>query len=109
MKTLQTLVAGLSLAVVIGQPLTVAAAPAGGEPAWLSEAFAEGAALDQAHALDETAMTDSRGQLAPLIGVVAGIAGLDLALMSFYWGYYIPTVSSGGGACTGCNTMYSQH
>jgi hypothetical protein len=30
-----------------------------------------------------------RGGFAPL-GVALGIAGLDMALMGFYWGVYVP-------------------
>lgn len=108
MKTLQTLTASLTLAVAMGQPLGAAAAPGAAGSDWLAASFADSAALEQAHPLDEAAMADSRGQMAPLIGVVAGIAGLDLALMGFYWGYYVPTVS-GGGSCTGCSALYSQH
>ena len=110
MKTLQTLTASLVFTVALGQPgLASAAAEPAAEP-WLVSAFAGDASLEQARPLDEQAMIENRGEMAPLIGVVAGIAGLDLALMGFYWGYYIPTVSSGGGSCSGCNSaLISQH
>jgi len=106
MKTLQAVAASLTLAVVMGQPLSAAADTPQAD--WLTGAFTEGVSLDQAQFLDQDAMSDGRGQAFPLMGVVAGIAGLDLALMSFYWGYYVPIVSSGGGLCHGCS-LYSQH
>ena len=39
--------------------------------------------------LDPIAMESTRGGLAPL-ALALGIAGVDLALMSFYWGIYVP-------------------
>ncbi|WP_435217008.1 hypothetical protein [Luminiphilus sp. nBUS_07] len=39
--------------------------------------------------LDPIAMESARGGLAPL-ALALGIAGVDLALMSFYWGIYVP-------------------
>lgn len=106
MKILQTLATSLTFAVAMGQPMGAAAASGSLDKEWLTASFADNAALQQAQPLDEAAMVESRGQMAPLIGVVAGIAGLDLALMGFYWGYYVPTISSFGGACTGCNLVF---
>jgi hypothetical protein len=37
-------------------------------------------------------METLRGGFAPL-GVALGIAGIDLALMGFYWGVYVPYYS----------------
>ena len=42
--------------------------------------------------LDVVQMETLRGGLAPL-GIALGIAGLDLALMGFYWGVYVPYYS----------------
>ena len=39
--------------------------------------------------LDPIAMESTRGGLGPL-ALALGIAGVDLALMSFYWGIYVP-------------------
>jgi hypothetical protein len=43
--------------------------------------------------LDPIAMESARGGLAPL-ALALGIAGVDLALMSFYWGIYVPHYAS---------------
>ena len=42
--------------------------------------------------LDVVQMETLRGGFAPL-GVALGIAGIDLALMGFYWGVYVPYYS----------------
>jgi len=39
--------------------------------------------------LDPIAMESTRGGLAPL-AIALGIAGVDLALMGFFWGVYVP-------------------
>ena len=39
--------------------------------------------------LDPIAMESTRGGLGPL-AIALGIAGVDLALMGFFWGVYIP-------------------
>jgi hypothetical protein len=39
-------------------------------------------------------MASTRGRFAPLMGVVLGIAAVDLALMGFYWGVYVPSYAS---------------
>lgn len=44
---------------------------------------------NQLLALDPVQLETLRGGLAPL-GVALGIAGLDMALMGFYWGVYVP-------------------
>ncbi len=40
--------------------------------------------------LDETALNDTRGTFAPMLGLVMGIAALDATLAGFYWGVYVP-------------------
>ena len=44
---------------------------------------------NQLLALDPVQLETLRGGFAPL-GVALGIAGLDMALMGFYWGVYVP-------------------
>ena len=39
--------------------------------------------------LDPIAMESTRGGLGPL-AIALGIAGVDLALMGFFWGVYVP-------------------
>ena len=39
--------------------------------------------------LDRIAMESTRGGVAPL-ALALGVAGLDIALMGFYWGVYVP-------------------
>ena len=52
--------------------------------------FAQTQILNNHHQpLDVVQMETLRGGFAPL-GMALGIAGLDLALMGFYWGVYVP-------------------
>lgn len=49
--------------------------------------------------LSPGAMHATQGELWPWI---IGITTLDLALASFFWGDYIPTITSPGGTCVNC-------
>jgi hypothetical protein len=40
--------------------------------------------------MGDAEMASTRGRFAPLMGVVLGVAAVDIALMGFYWGVYIP-------------------
>ena len=46
-------------------------------------------------------LEDATGRIAPLY-LALSIAGVDLALMGFFWGVYVPNYG-GGGSCAGCN------
>jgi hypothetical protein len=76
------------------------------EQAWLAEAFAgsPGAAVTS---LSASEMAQTRGKLAllPFIGLVVGT---DIALASFFWGVYVPTVG-GSGCGTICTSLVQQH
>ena len=98
--------AALAVASTIAQPAlaevslpgaaarTVVDTPADGD--LLASAF-EGAAFVDAHTLDEAAMRDTRGELWPFI---VSVVGVDLALSSYFWGVYVPTVGGGSGCVT---------
>ena len=76
----------------IGMPLLVASLSAVGASPDTKEKFGfdQAQMLDNQHQpLDVVQMESLRGGLAPL-GIALGIAGLDLALMGFYWGVYVP-------------------
>jgi hypothetical protein len=76
----------------IAMPLLVASLSAVGASPGTEEEFGfdQARMLDNHHQpLDVVQMETLRGGLAPL-GIALGIAGLDLALMGFYWGVYVP-------------------
>ncbi len=45
--------------------------------------------------LDPLAMESTRGGIAPL-AIALGVAGVDLALMGFFWGVYLPYYAPSG-------------
>lgn len=53
---------------------------------------------DSFDVLDASSMEDTRGELWPF---VLGVVGLDIAISTYFWGTYVPSVS-GGGSCTAC-------
>ena len=102
MRRAMRVTAGIALAsLLVAQGSLAGAVPErgsdGSEPFAL--AFAE-APREGLRILDEEALRDTEGALWPLIGAVVTI---DLALATFFWGAYVPTVTgSGGGLCTTC-------
>ena len=79
----------------IAVPLLAASLSAVGASKSLEDSagFEKTQALSNHHQpLDVVQMEMLRGGLAPL-GIALGIAGLDLALMGFYWGVYVPYYS----------------
>lgn len=101
MKIRQKMVAVLTLAV-LG---STAQAGESRQP-WLAEAFAGSADASVATlSAADMAQTQGRFALIPFIGLVVGT---DIALASFYWGVYVPTV--GGSSCgTLCSSLVQQH
>lgn len=81
--------------------------PVSGKQVVLS-AFGAGTVPANVDMLDETQMQETRGRLAPLV-VAATIAGLDLAMMSFFYGVYVPNYASHGGACATCSGSSINH
>ena len=73
----------------------------------LAQAF-DDAKSSNAKLLDAGVMRDTRGQVWPFI---AAVATFDLALASYFWGVYVPTVSAGGGGCMTCSwsALVAQH
>lgn len=67
--------------------------------ATLLEASFGGDTVNQLVVLDDSEMRETQGELWPFI---FGVATLDLALATFFWGAYVPTVSGTGGFCVGC-------
>ncbi|MEM1403099.1 MAG: hypothetical protein AAGG55_07205 [Pseudomonadota bacterium] len=72
----------------------------------LSAAFEGGLPAD-ASLLDNRAMEQTHGQLWPLVGGIAAIVGVDLALAGYFWGVYVP--SMGGGSCATCTIPTPSH
>jgi hypothetical protein len=67
----------------------------------LLEASFGGDTVNQLVVLDDTQMQETQGELWPFI---FGVATVDLALATFFWGTYVPTVSGSGAFCAGgCN------
>jgi hypothetical protein len=101
MKTLTTIGSSLALAAVILNPAAASAGTTGDAP-WMASAFGSSdSALEGATALSAQDLEASTGRWAPL-ALALGIAGVDLALISVYWGIYLPTYG-GGGSCAVCN------
>tara|TARA_R110000772_G_scaffold268721_1_gene398013 strand:+ start:2569 stop:2898 length:330 start_codon:yes stop_codon:yes gene_type:complete len=102
MKTLTAMSSSLALAALIFNPLAASAAPTQ-DPPWVASAFGSaGTVPDGATLLSAPELASSTGRLAPL-AIALGIAGVDIALMSFYWGIYVPQYGGGGGSCAVCN------
>ncbi len=103
MKKLSAIAAGLALATLVSQPVMAGAAPAGAHgPAWVSSAFGGVSPLTSgAEVLTDAELESATGRVAPLY-LALSIAGVDLALMGFFWGVYVPNYG-GGGSCAVCN------
>ncbi|MFU8766008.1 MAG: hypothetical protein ACNA7T_15875, partial [Haliea sp.] len=111
MKKLSGIAAGIALAALVSQPLAAAAAPTvADDVAWVNGAFGGvGSATTDIEFLDKATLEQSRGAFAPLAFAVATIT-IDFALLGFYYGIYIPTVSTSGGTCSGCSdALFSPH
>ena len=57
----------------------------------------EGGGLADSQRLDDTQMIGTRGEFWPMLAGVLGIAAVDIALQTYFWGTYVPSVSGGGG------------
>jgi hypothetical protein len=111
MKKLSGIAAGFALAALISQPLHAIAAPiTADDSSWINDAFGGvSSAATDIELLDKAALEQSRGAFAPLAFAVATIT-IDFALLGFYYGVYIPTVSTSGGTCSGCSdALFNQH
>lgn len=72
-----------------------------------AQAFA-GADASEIALMNESAMQETEGQLWPLVGGIAAIVGVDIALASYFWGVYVPS-SGGGGKCPTCTIPTPNH
>ena len=81
-------------------------APTDAEYLALAATF-EGGLPGEASLLDKRAMEQTHGQLWPLVGGIAAIVGVDLALAGYFWGVYVP--STGRGSCTTCTIPTPSH
>jgi hypothetical protein len=99
-----SLVGALTLSLLISAAAN--AAPAATEP-WLGDVV-DPSALPAVELLSDSEMASTHGRFAPL-ALIGVVVGADLALASFFWGVYIPTVYGGGGvACHTCSNL-SRH
>ena len=84
---MKTTFESLALLLLLTITAAVNAAPMNtGSPSHDPSAFIYEMPIEE---LDPIAMEITRGGLGPL-ALALGIAGVDLALMSFYWGIYVP-------------------
>lgn len=51
-------------------------------------------------AMNESDMAATQGEIWPLVGAIGAIVAVDLALQSYFFGTYVP--SMGGGSCATC-------
>ena len=104
MKKLSGIAAGVALTALISQPLVASASsPVAEDTAWANSAFGGVSSMPSgAEMLSGAELEDATGRLAPL-ALTFAIAGFDVALMSFYWGVYVPYYSGGGGCVGGCS------
>lgn len=65
----------------------------------LFEAFDSSPSSD-VRVLDESAMSETQGELWPWI---IGVAALDVSLASFFWGEYVPIMAAASGSCVTCD------
>ncbi|MEQ9462439.1 MAG: hypothetical protein RJQ10_02165 [Haliea sp.] len=103
MEKLSGIAAGLALATLVCQPLAAGTTPAAtADTVWVNSAFGDASALASgAQMLTGAELESATGRIAPLY-LALSIAGVDLALMGFFWGVYVPHYG-GGGSCAGCN------
>lgn len=72
-----------------------------------AQAFA-GADYSEIALMNESAMQETEGQLWPLVGGIAAIVGVDIALSSYFWGVYVPS-AGGAGKCPSCTIPTPSH
>lgn len=81
----------LGLCGAVSAPFTQAASPVGVPPLSLETATVRVAPSplpdEQSHALSFLEASQLRGRVLPF---VIGVAAIDIALASFYWGVYVP-------------------
>ena len=96
MKAIASVCQATVLATLVAMPVFADRDRA--EPADLGSAFAGGTPVVEQ--LDMQAMEETRGRL-PLLGIPLAITALDVTLMGFFWGIYVPYYG-GGGTCNSC-------
>ena len=95
MKTLRKIAMPVLLATVVAQPALAGSEVAGPGADAVAAAFGGTDEMPASLAvMADAEMASTRGRFAPLMGVVLGIAAVDLALMGFYWGVYVPSYAS---------------
>ena len=95
-------------ALVLSTSLIQGAAAADQTPSMdlVSDAF-QGASAASIEVLDATAMETTDGKVLPLIGYVATVAAVDLALTSVFWGIYVPNFAPKGARFS--SSVMAQH
>ncbi len=91
MKTIRKIAMPLLLATVVAQPALAGVQTSGPGSDAVAAAFSGSDEMPASLVvMGDAEMASTRGRFAPLLGVVLGIAGVDIALMGFYWGVYVP-------------------
>ncbi len=97
MKTIRKLVIPMALASIVAQPALAGVEVAGPTTDAVTAAFGGSDEMPASLAvMGDAEMASTRGRFAPLMGVVLGVAAVDIALMGFYWGVYVPRYASQG-------------
>ena len=91
MKTIRKIAMPLLLAAVVAQPAMAGVETSGSGSDAVAAAFGGSDEMPTSLVvMGDAEMASTRGRFAPLMGVVLGIAAVDIALMGFYWGVYVP-------------------
>ncbi|MBN7795921.1 hypothetical protein [Parahaliea mediterranea] len=102
MKRLATVALAIGLSQVIATGVNAAERSELTDRHVVSSAFGPGASISSEDFLSDMELQQTHGKVAPLV-MVATIAGLDIALMSFFYGVYVPNYASSGGGCLTCS------
>ena len=95
MKAIRKIAMPLLLATVVAQPALAGTEVSGPSSDAVVAAFGGSDEMPASLVvMGDAEMASTRGRFAPLMGVVLGVAAVDIALMGFYWGVYIPRYAS---------------
>lgn len=108
MKKLATAALAISLSQVIATGVNATEYSELTDRTVVSSAFGPGASISSDDFLSDMELQQTHGKVAPLV-LAATIAGLDIALMSFFYGVYVPNYASSSGGCLTCSDKNTDH
>lgn len=104
MKTVKSITTTLLLTGLLTQPALAGSLNMPAKDSIIQGAFGQNSSTMAAvNFLSEKDMATTKGQFGPLLLTAVAIAGVDLALISVFWGIYVPNYGSGAAACANCS------